>query len=402
MTQSHYTKIHHMRIKILALVAVAVFVASCGTSKKDSSGELNDKRAKLQELKGEQTKLKTEIDSLEAWIVRNDPNASKAGKAKLVALAPVQTAQFEHFVDLQGRIDAENISYVAPPNGQGGIVTALYVKQGQYVRKGQLLARLDDQLIRQNIEPLRVQLSAAEDTYRRTKKLWDEGIGTYQNVLNAQTQVESLRKQIGIVQRQASLMNVVAPSSGVADQVNVRVGEAFVGATANGPQISIVNTSSLKVVANVPENYMGRIGEGSTVMVQLPNTNRAPLELKVKVAGKVIDPNSRSFQIEAPIPTDPDFKPNQIAIVKIRDYAAANAITIPLNTLQNDEQGKFVMVAVKEGNRQIARKRRVIIGELYGDRLEVKSGLQAGDILVVQGFQELYEGQPLITDVNAK
>jgi membrane fusion protein (multidrug efflux system) len=390
-----------MRIKLLALVMIAVFVASCGNSSKDRNGEINDKKAELQDLKMQQTKLKTQIDSLEAWLLRNDPSSAKMGKAKLVALTPVSAGQFDHYVELQGKVDAENISYVAPPNGQGGIVTALYVKQGQYVRKGQLLARLDAQMIRQNIEPLKVQLSAAEDTYRRTKKLWDEGIGTYQNVLNAQTQVESLRKQIGIVQRQASLMNVTAPSSGVADQVNVRVGEAFVGATAAGPQIRIVNTANLKIVANVPENYLGRIGEGSTILVQLPNTNRAPIEVKVAVAGKVIDPTSRSFQIEAPIPSDPNFKPNQIAIVKIRDYAATDAVTIPLNTLQNDEQGKFVMVAMKEKNIQVARKRRVIVGELYGDRLEVKSGLQPGDLLITQGFQELYEGQPLQISANA-
>jgi membrane fusion protein (multidrug efflux system) len=99
-------------------------------------------------------------------------------------------------------------------------------------------------LIRQQIEPLRVQLTAAEDTYKRTKNLFDQGIGTYQQVLTAQTQVETLRRQIGIIQKQVALMNVTAPSSGVADQVNVRVGEMFVGATAAGPQIRIVNTGT--------------------------------------------------------------------------------------------------------------------------------------------------------------
>ena len=127
-------------------------------------------------------------------------------------MRPVQQGTFTHYIDLQGRIDATNISYVAPPNGQGGVVTALYVKQGDNVRKGQTLAKLDDQLIRQQIEPLRVQLTAAEDTYRRTQNLWDQGIGTYQQVLTAQTQVENLRKQIGIIQKQVGLMTVTAPS----------------------------------------------------------------------------------------------------------------------------------------------------------------------------------------------
>jgi multidrug efflux pump subunit AcrA (membrane-fusion protein) len=134
--------------------------------------------------------------------------------------------------------------------------------------------------------------------------------------------------------------------------------------------------------------------------VVLPNANNRVIDTKVTVAGKTIDPTSRSYYVEAPIPSDPSFKPNQVAIVKVQDYATTNAITIPLSTLQNDESGKFVMIAMKEGNKLVARKRKVIVGELYGDRLEVKSGLLPGDILVTEGFQNLYEGQPIITKTN--
>jgi RND family efflux transporter MFP subunit len=243
-------------------------------------------------------------------------------------------------------------------------------------------------------------LSAAEDTYKRTKNLFDQGVGTYQNVLNAQTQVETFRKNIDIIQRQAALMTVTAPMSGVAEKVDVRVGETFTGVTAIGPQISIVNTGNLKITALVPENYLGRVGVGTTLEVELPGSEKK-LTTKVSVAGKIIDPTSRSFQIEAPVPSDPSLKPNQIAIVRIRDYSAANAITIPLNVLQNDEQGKYVIVATKEGTKTVARKRRVVVGELYGERLEIKSGVQSGDMIVTEGYQELYEGQALTTDTKA-
>jgi RND family efflux transporter MFP subunit len=289
---------------------------------------------------------------------------------------------------------------VAPPNGQGGVVKALYVTQGQYVRKGQVLARLDDQLIRQQIDPLRVQLTTAEDTYRRTKNLFDQGIGTYQQVLTAQTQVETLRKNIANIQRQASLMTVTAPSSGVADQVNVRVGESFVGATALGPQIRIVNTSDLKVVTDVPENYLSRVSVGSNLEIVLPEENNRIINAKVNVVGKVINPSSRTFQIEAKIPTSTNLKPNQLAKVRIKDYGNSNAITIPINTLQNDDKGKFVMLAVTENGRLIARKRQIVVGELNGDQLEVKSGLQTGDQLIAEGFQGLYDGQLITTTIK--
>ncbi|HEY0058524.1 MAG TPA: efflux RND transporter periplasmic adaptor subunit [Flavisolibacter sp.] len=385
-----------MKRNIYGLLILAIFLTACGNAKKDTDGNLSDKKAQLEKLKKDQQELAAKITALQKDVALLDTSATNTGNAKLVAVRPLASDAFTHYVDLQGRVDATNISYVAPPNGQGGIVTALYVKQGDYVRKGQVLAKLDAQVIRQQIEPLRVQLAASEDTYRRTKNLWDQGIGTYQQVLTAQTQVQSLRKQIGIIEKQVGLMTVTAPSSGVADAVNVRVGEAFVGTSALGPQIRIVNTNNLKVVADVPENYLGSIGAGSTVQVSLPNINKK-LQAKVSVAGKIIDPAKRTFYIEIPIPSDPDFKPNQIATVQVQDYAKAQTITIPVNTLQNDDKGKFVMVAVNEGGKLIARKRTIVVGELYQDQLEVRSGLQAGDQLITEGFQNLYEGQLITT-----
>jgi multidrug efflux pump subunit AcrA (membrane-fusion protein) len=121
---------------------------------------------------------------------------------------------------------------------------------------------------------------------------------------------------------------------------------------------------------------------------------------KVNVVGKVIDPATRTFYIEAKIPSDPNFKPNQIAMVKIRDYAKQNAVTIPMNALQNDEQGKFVMVASNENGKMIARRRAVVVGELYNDQLEVKSGIQQGDVLITEGFQGLYDGQLISTQAG--
>jgi membrane fusion protein, multidrug efflux system len=396
---THHNKIYFMKRNLVGLIVIAILAASCGNTQKDAKGTLNDQKAELQKLKAEQKKLNGQIAQLENEIKKADPTAI-ATTARLVTVMPLATQDFTHYIELQGRVDAQNISYVAPPNGQGGIVKALYVTQGQAVRKGQVLARLDDQLIRQQIEPLRVQLATAEDTYRRTKSLFDQGIGTYQSVLNAKTQMESLQKQIGIIQRQAALMTVTAPSSGVADVVSVRVGEAFVGATAAGPQIRIVNTSNLKIVASVPENYLGRVGVGSKLEIVLPEQNNRIINAVVSVVQKVIDPNTRSFNIEAKIPSDASLKPNQIAQIKILDYKANDVVAVPLNTVQTDENGKYVYVMEKSGDKMVARKKMVIVGESYSQLIEIKSGLAAGDQLITEGYQNLYEGQVITTSVK--
>jgi RND family efflux transporter MFP subunit len=379
------------------IISFAMIIASCSSGRKDQVSIVTDKKVKLQELKKEQKELNDEIAKVEAEIAKLDTSSSNTGKPKLVTLEALQPSSFTHYIDLQGKIDAENVAYVSP-RGMGGQVRAVYVQQGQYVKKGQLLLKLDDALARSQIDQLQSQLNYARDLYRRQQNLWNEGIGTEVQLVTARNNVTALEKQIATARQQLAFSNVYAEINGVADEVNIRVGETFTGNPMQG--IKIVNTSNLKVVAEVPENYLGKIGAGSSVRVVLPNVNNRIIDTKVKVAGRLINPNNRSFYIEAPIPSNPDFRPNQIAIVKIQDYATSNAITVPLNTLQNDENGKFVMVATREANKLIARKRRVIVGELYGERLEVKSGLQPGDVLVVEGFQNLYEGQLLTTESN--
>jgi RND family efflux transporter MFP subunit len=220
-------------------------------------------------------------------------------------------------------------------------------------------------------------------------------------VLNAKTQVETLQGNIATLQKQAALMTVTAPQSGVADVVNIRVGEILSPQqNPQAPQIRIVNTGDLKIKANIPENYQSRVSVGSPLEVILPDENNRVVNATVTVVSKVIDPSTRTFYIEAKVPSSSKLKPNQVAKVHIKDYGNKDAITIPVNTLQNDEAGKYVMVAVKEGDKLVARKRTVTVGELYNDKLEVKSGLQPGDQLITEGFQSLYDGQLITTQIK--
>jgi RND family efflux transporter MFP subunit len=190
---------------------------------------------------------------------------------------------------------------------------------------------------------------------------------------------------------------VYAQISGVADQVNIKIGETFSPQTAAMSGIRIVNTSDLKVVTSVPEAYLSKVRVGTNLLITLPEQNNDTIRAVVNVVGKVINPNTRAFDVEARIPTGKNLKPNQLAMVKIQDYASSTAISIPINTLQNDDKGKFVMVALTENGKMIARKRPISVGELYGDKLEVKSGLQTGDTLIIEGFQGLYDGQLITT-----
>jgi membrane fusion protein (multidrug efflux system) len=384
---------------IIGAVAVVLFMAACGASAEGDKKGLDKKKAQLEALKEKQSKTGEERTKLEKEIATLDTNAVRADKPKLVVLSPINTAAFTHYIDLQGKVDAENISYVTP-RGAGGQVRALYVKKGDNVRKGQLLLKLDDAIVRQQIGTLDVQLNLAKTMYERRKNLWDQKIGTEMEVIQAKSNVDNLEKQIDTYKEQLNQSNVYAEMSGVAEAVDVRVGEFFTPQSAASRGIAIINTSNLKVTANVPEAYQTNVKVGTNLVVTLPEDNNKSINTKVAVAGKFIDPSTRSFYIEGRISGNSGFRPGQIAMVRIQDYAVPNAITIPINTIQNDDKGKFVMVAVVESGKKVAKKRPVTVGQLYGDKLEVKSGLQTGDVLISDGFQGLYDGQLITTETK--
>ncbi len=378
--------------KIIAVFSAFILLASCGgASKDDVAKQVAAKKAEVENLKTEQKSLADQIEKLEKEIIKLDPSQKKENP-KLVAITSIQPGSFIHYIDLQGRIDATNIAYVAP-RGQGGFVKAVYVKQGDNVKKGQLLLKLDDALTQKQLDQLNTQLAYAQDLLKRQQNLWDQNIGTEVQLLNAKNGVANIEKQIASVKEQSSFSNVYAEMSGVAESVNIKVGEFFQG----GPQIRIVNTSDLKVTAQVPENYLNKVSVGSPVSLTFPDINET-VNTKITVAGKLIDPISRSFYVEARLPQNKAFRPNQIAIVKIQDYAAKDVWTIPVNTLQNDEKGKFVMAAIKENDKLLARKKYITIGQLYADKVEVLDGVSTGEQIITDGFQGLYEGQLITTN----
>ena len=394
----------------LLTVTTLALLAACGGSNKDAAALISDKKAAIEKLKSQNTKNEEEIKKLQAELEKIDSNTANAAKIKLVNVAPVVVQDFKHYIDLQGHVDAENISYISP-RGMPGQVKAVYVVQGQYVKKGQALLKLDDAIMqqqvvaaRQQLEGIKTQLSFARNLYNRQKNLWEQGIGTEVQLITAKTNVESLENQLKSAQEsvqvaveQLKTANVVSDVNGVADIVNIRVGETFQGMTQAGPQIKIVNTSSLKVVSNIPENYLTRLHKGTPVEVVIPDANKK-VTSSISLISQAIDITQRGFVAEAHIPADPALKPNQTAILKIMDYTAPNAVVIPVNTVQTDETGKYVYVLVQGSNgRSVAKKQTVLIGEVYGNNVEIKSGLKGGEQLVVEGYQSLYEGQLIST-----
>ena len=383
-------------------IGLLVLAAACG-------GGDNTIEAKQKSLAG----LKKQALELNAQIVALEKEVEKAGgasaaKAILVAIDTIQTETFTHYIELQGKVESESVSYITPRAG-GGQVRAIYVKRGDRVKRGQLILQLDNTLIKQsaaaatqNIETLKSQAALAKSVYEKQKSLWEQNIGSEIQLMTAKTNADALasqlraaNEQLGMVKDQLAFTSIYSDVEGVAEEVNVKVGELFMGPG----QIKIVNTAKLKLTAQVPENYAGKVKVGTELTLTFPDIQKT-INNKVNVLGNVIDPLNRSFYIESKLPVDNNFRPNLLAQVKIKDYEKKNAISIPVNLLQNDEKGKFVYVAVVEAGKMFARKKMVATGEFYGNNIEVLSGLTAGDIMISEGYQSIYDGQLITTSIK--
>ena len=396
------------KYSFVLLTSVIVLCAiSCNNSSKEKNAILANKKSLLIKLTEEKNKIDNQIKLLEEEISKLDTASLNNKNAKLVAVSPVAIQLFEHYIDLRGRVDAENISYITP-RGMGGQVKSLLIKEGDQVQKGQLLLKLDDAIMRQSLiaarqqlEVIKTQLSFARNVYDRQQNLWEKGIGTEVQLLNAKTTADALQNQLKTAEEQVKVAveqlnttNVYSDVDGVAETVMVKVGELFGGMG----QIKIVNTDKLKVIANVPENYLTRVHKGTPVVIEIADANKI-LHSTISLIGQTIENTQRGFVAEAKIPSDGILKPNQSVLMKILDYTLAKAVVVPVNTIQSDEKNKYVYILEKKASgRTIATRKIIELGYVYGDFVEIKSGLQGGEQLITVGYQSLYEGQ--IVTVN--
>jgi membrane fusion protein (multidrug efflux system) len=355
--------------KLLFISAIAL-LAAC-SQKKDPKTELADLKKERTELDGKILKLETEL------------NAKDTNKvvAKDISVYEVATTSFKNYLEIQGKIDAEENIQINPE--VPGVVTAVYVSVGQNVSKGQVVAQLDDKVLRQNINELQTQLTLATSLYNRQKNLWDQKIGTEVQFINAKTQKEAAENRIATLRSQISMYKIKSPISGTIDAMDLKVGQSVAPGMSG---IRVINASNLKAKALVAETYAGRVSQGDEVNVIFPDIPDS-LRTKINFASKTIDQASRSFEVQINLPSNKRYRPNMLAVLKIVDYQNPKAIVIPVSSIQKAENGDFVFIA-ENGK---AKKVVVKSGKTYEGKVEILSGLKVGDKVIIAGAQNLNE-----------
>ncbi len=367
--------------KYALLLAVAVLSFSCGEKEDDS---LAGKKAKLEKLQSELTKISSEINELKMAIAKEEPDTTE--RITYVKAMPLATEDFSHFVEANGRLEALNNVFVSPQ--MGGALTKVLVKEGDFVKEGQTIATIDNSILRNSMNEIKIQLETAKTLFERQKALWDQKIGTEVQYIQAKAQVESLEKRLTTMMAQDSQNIVKSPISGYVDEVRMKAGEM---ASPGLGIVRVVNLSNLKVVARIPDTYAGTIQNGDMVEVTFPDLQKTQ-NARLTFVSQTVDPVSRTFTAEAKVPFDKQLKPNLNAKVKIKDQSRSAALVIPRNLVQNTEKGDIVYVAETSGGKQVARSKNVTTGLAYGGNIEILTGLNAGDIIITEGYQELADG----------
>jgi len=368
---------------ILAL-ALLIGFASCSTNGGDDleskKALLSDKKAELQALEQEINLLSKEIKDLEP--VRKKP-------ATPVEVLEINPKDFTRFVEVQGRVEADD--FVNVSSEIGGRITSLLVEEGDYVRKGQLLATTDLETVEKQIAEIETQLELANTVYERQKRLWDQNIGSEIQYLEAKTRMEGLEKSLETLESQISKKNIYAPIGGYVDREFLQEGET---ASPGMPIIQILNTAEIKVTADIQENFLSAIEKGDSVTVRFPALNLS-IDETVTQLGRTIDLNNRTFEIQIKTSSrSGQLKPNLLAVIRFKDFQAEDIISVPLDAIHEEVNGnKFVYIVNEESGRFTAKKSYVELGESNVNEVIIASGVRNGDRLITKGSKGISQGE---------
>jgi RND family efflux transporter MFP subunit len=370
---------------------LALALSSCGNGDDSSLESKNLKvlREAKANLSKQQSGIHNQIKEIEAEIEKLDDSR----KIDLVSTRIMHAENFEHYLEVQGNIETKKNVLIYPETS--GLLQRVFVKKGDRVEEGQLLASIDDGGFLEQISQAEIQRDLAKTTFERQAELWAQRIGSEIQYLQAKTNYEAQEKLLDQLNERFSKTQIKAPFSGIIDDIIKEQG-TIVSPGPNSEIFRIVCLQDMYVKAEIPENNLPNIKVGTKVEVYIPVLNKS-IQSKIRQVSNHINPENRSFEIEIGIPNEQgSIKPNLTARLKINDYTNTQALMIPQSAISEDgENHKFVFLAKKESGKTIAVKQKVVTGKSKGDLIEIVSGLSVDDQAIIDGGRKVKKGQEI-------
>lgn len=381
--------------KFLPLFILTLVFSNCANPESESTTTFTIENSSLEELNAQKTIYSKQLNELNLKLEQvNNAIEALGGSEKRVLITAFETKTqlFEHAVEVQANIKTRQNVLIYPEFA--GRLLKLNVKEGQEVKKGSLLAVIDDAGIQDQLEQVTLQMELAKTSYERTQRLWDQKIGSEMMFLEAQTRYKASQKQVNQIRQQLAKTKVYAPFDGIIDEIPARVGSGLVpGAT---PLLRIINLNSMFVESDVPENYLTSIVKGSKALVKIPVLNQTQTT-RIHQTGNFITPSNRTFRVEAALENPSGMiKPNLNARLSIVDYTNPEAIMIPQRVVRENAQGQsyvFVLTQPEADNVYTSEQRLVTLGKTKNEFVEIIKGITPGELVVDEGVSLLVADQ---------
>jgi len=355
-----------------------------------ATGCSGNKEAQLEALKSKRDKINQQIEQLEAQQAAASDTTLWNSASTFVSVEDVTPTDFSHFIEVQGKLDGDENLAIYPETPGNVVDVNAFV--GQYVKAGDVLARLNDAAFQEQLRSLETNYALASETFQKQENLWKQQIGSEMQYLQAKANKESLESQLAGLKEQIEMTRIKSPINGNVEESMVKVGQAV---TPGMPAFRVVNFSNLKVTADVAEAYAAKINAGDEVIIYLPDIQKE-FKAKVTFTSKYVNPTNRTYLVEARLRNrSENMKANMVAILKIKDYHVPEALVLPVNLVQTDNEGQYVLIAQVENDRYFVRKQFVKTGQIYNGSAEIVTGLEPGQKVITGGYLNLDEGEPV-------
>ena len=381
--------------KTIISLSFSFLLVACGQETEKVVSSITSNKGTLDELQIQKANYTLQIKGLTLALDSLNQKLEKISgsqKRVLVTALEIKPQIFNHTIEIQANIKTRKNLQLFPEFG--GRLNQILVKEGQEVKKGTLLAVIDDAGLQDQLDQMKLQLELVKTTFERTQRLWDQKIGSEMMYLEAKTRFKSQQKQVAQMRNQLSKTKIYAPFSGVIDEIIARKGSTL--APGMTPIMRIVNLDNMYVESDVPENYLANITKGSLAKVSIPVLN-VTQNTVVRQTGNFIQPNNRTFRVEAPIKNPTGMiKPNLNARLSIVDYSNLEALMIPFRVIRENAKGNsfvFILTGQEENNGYIAEQRFVTLGMSKDELVEITKGVNTEDLIVDEGVSLLVTGQ---------
>lgn len=372
------------------ILGIGLAISACD----NNANLLEAKKSELLAAKEQLMATSAEIKELEKEIATLDTNVYEAAPIN-VSMQTLKHKPFAHYVGVEGIVEAEEDIMVSFQSQ--GEITDIYVEEGDKVKKGQVLARLNASPLQNQLAELKTRYELANTIFLKQKRLWiDQNIGSELNYLEAKSNKEALERSMAAIRSQIAMSVITSPINGIVDKINYKKG-AF--ASPQMPFAQVVNLKNLYVNADLSESYLPKVKTGDTVQVNF-STLGLQMDVPIYRIGNVINPQNRSFEVQLKMKNENNIiKPNALASLNIRDFYKEKALVLPSNVVQQDIDGSFVFVAVQKDNVWRAEKRYVetALSNAANETLIV-GGLKAGEKVVTNGYNFL-TNNALVTEL---